>query len=132
MSSDSDQGWKRRARRTRRGRRSGVSTRAHWGADFGKWPSKQSEASAAEAALSEEPEVSALEAALSEDEEVEHAIVAELPSRPEQDEVEDQEEQATNAQEETELPHLASTLQAIMLGLEQLGSTFPMYPEFHP
>ena len=132
MSSDSDQGWKRRARRTRRGRRSGASTRAHWGADFGKWPSKQPEASAVEAAPSEEPEASALEAAPSEDEEVEHAIVAVLPSRPERDEVEDQEEHATNAQEETPLPHLASTLQAKMLGLSTWYPPFPSNPSFTP
>ena len=132
MSSDSVQGWKRRARRTRRGRRSGASTRAHWGADFGKWPSKQPEASAVEAAPSEEPEASALEAAPSEDEEVEHAIVAVLPSRPEQDEVEDQEEQSTNAQEETPSPHLAPTLQAKMLGLSSWASPFQLTPSITP
>ena len=158
MSSDGEQSWKRRERRTRRRRgcrkRGGASARAKREAD-----SRLEEERALEAVhprqqdehvgltvLSEEVDELALVAEFScyseaapsdlqeecEDEEVEHAIVAELPSRPEQDEVEDQEEQATNAQEETELPHLASTLQAMMLGLEQLGSTFSMYPDFHP
>ena len=76
--------------------------------------------------------MSALGAAPSEDEEVEHAIVAVLPSRPEQDEVEDQEEQATNAQEETGSPHLASTLQAKMLGLSSWASPFQRTPSFTP
>ena len=132
MSSDGEQSWKRRERRTRRRRgcrkRGGASARAKREAD-----SRLEEERALEAVhprqqdehvnlavLSKEVDELALVAEFScyseaapsdlqeecEDKEVEHAIVAELPSRPEQEEVEDQEEQVANAQEETELPHL--------------------------